>query len=343
MPKPRTPEPSRPPRRHRWLFRFSILNLIAFLLIYAAAEFVAEDHWFTTGLVYAPPLLFAIPALLFLLIALLRRNRRAISVNLVATLAALPFLGFQWHPLPVSTDSPKLRVLTFNILHGVDGVPEIVEVLKDADADIICLQEAKILPKRANDPLPELKEALPEYEFVRAGDVAIASRLPVLETREFPMPYSARKGLVMDVYWKGSTVTVTGVHFSSAAGISSLWKSRRRLPAYMDNAARMRRHHAGALLRETREIKTPLIVLGDFNTPPRGKIYDSLTERWQDAFAATGNGFGWTFPAVFPVLRIDHVFTGNGARAVRAEQIEVNCSDHDAMLAEVVISPARNR
>ncbi len=80
---------------------------------------------------------------------------------------------------------------------------------------------------------------------------------------------------------------------------------------------------------------TPLVLIGDFNVTDREPGYADLTGDLVDAHAAVGLGTGSTWrPATidflpFGVLRIDYVFTGNGARPLTiAVDCPANAGDH---------------
>jgi endonuclease/exonuclease/phosphatase family metal-dependent hydrolase len=52
----------------------------------------------------------------------------------------------------------------------------------------------------------------------------------------------------------------------------------------------------------------PTVLCGDFNAGPRSDVYRKLTAELRDAQSlAPGPGPRGTFPAFFPLMRIDHV------------------------------------
>ena len=91
------------------------------------------------------------------------------------------------------------------------------------------------------------------------------------------------------------------------------------------------------LLREAAE-GGPLIVAGDFNTPPRGELYATLASRFTDAFAQAGWGFGNTYSSRWPVVRIDHVWFSSDVQAVRAWVPPVMASDHRPLMAVLSVN-----
>ena len=83
------------------------------------------------------------------------------------------------------------------------------------------------------------------------------------------------------------------------------------------------------LLQQTGGLER-VLVAGDFNTPPRGEVYRTLTRNFTDAWDAAGQGWGYTFPAGRSILRIDHVLA-RGLRPVSAEVLPAGGSDHRAL------------
>ena len=78
--------------------------------------------------------------------------------------------------------------------------------------------------------------------------------------------------------------------------------------------------------------------MGDFNNPPRGRLYQRLAGCFQDAFRAAGWGLGETYPVGTPLLRIDYLFAGQGVGVSRCWVPNVRASDHRPTVAEVVLT-----
>jgi len=79
------------------------------------------------------------------------------------------------------------------------------------------------------------------------------------------------------------------------------------------------------------------VIAGDLNLPPRGRLYRRLTEDYVDAFRAAGVGYGYSFPATLPMLRIDYLLAGRGLRVRRSRTLATAGSDHRAVLADFAI------
>jgi vancomycin resistance protein VanJ len=330
--------------RNHLVLALTAANLVGVLLVYLLAEYVAERTWVTTLLAYAPPILFALPTVPLLLVALYRQRQAELIFSAAAALFCwFVLLGFHAPVLPAPV-GPRLRVLTFNIAHGANGAGRIASVVRRYHPDVICFEEVNAFQGHA-DPLPALRDALSDYRFVRGGEVAVATRLPVRSVATHPLITGGANRVAVEtaVEVKGQTVTVLGVHLATSATPESLSEHRGSLPAYLHRTAAVRQAQVVRLEEVASRINTPLVTCGDFNTPPRGLLYRRLTETYEDAFAARGLGFGWTYPTDVPVLRIDYIFTTNGARAATAVVPSAHASDHRPLFAEIALPKAASR
>ncbi len=83
------------------------------------------------------------------------------------------------------------------------------------------------------------------------------------------------------------------------------------------------------------------VVCGDFNATPGSAVYTRFAERLTDAQVAAG-GVRPTFPAIWPLVRIDHVFVTRRLQVVSAD-VPANltarvASDHRPLVADVALA-----
>lgn len=230
--------------------------------------------------------------------------------------------------LPAETNG--LRVLTYNIHigRGLDGrydLARIARVIREADADLVALQEVDRGTRRSqgDDQAAELARLLPGYTpfFAQAMPhdggsygVCVLSRLPVQSTRAVSLPGGGgcepRAAAVLEVTFAGAPLTFVGTH--------------------LENANREMRLRQAQVL----EAAVPLapdaraILAGDFNAPPDQAALAPLTNRWRVTWAGPP---GLSYPAGAPEIAIDHVWAHPAAWAegVRCEVIaEPAASDH---------------
>lgn len=92
----------------------------------------------------------------------------------------------------------------------------------------------------------------------------------------------------------------------------------------------------------------PVILMGDFNTPPRSRAYKRLIGSMRDAQKEPGiRRAERTFPSRFPTLRLDHVFVRGPIEVVTAGTVRTPlarlASDHLPVVTELNIGVAREQ
>ena len=79
----------------------------------------------------------------------------------------------------------------------------------------------------------------------------------------------------------------------------------------------------------------PVIISGDFNATANNWGYFRLAEGRVDAFAAAGTGWGGTYRADLPIVRIDHVLVDPAWEVVDARVPAVTFSDHRPLVVRL--------
>lgn len=223
---------------------------------------------------------------------------------------------------------PDLRLVTYNVhrCFGVDGVlsPErIAEVLGECDADVIALQELDVGRARSDrvDQAHAIAHALelasvhfhPAWQVLdeRYGD-AILTSLPSTLLRAGPLPSAApwlrhrepRGALLVAVEVGGTTVRILNTHLGLGRRERHVQAGALLGPDWLENAAS----------------KPPLILTGDLNSLPAGRVYRMFARRLRDAHVLGRTDRATpTFPSTRPVFRIDHVFTSETIEPRRAQ------------------------
>jgi vancomycin resistance protein VanJ len=77
-----------------------------------------------------------------------------------------------------------------------------------------------------------------------------------------------------------------------------------------------------------------VVLLGDLNGTTDDRAFDPLTSRLRSAQQVAGAGFGFTWPAGFPVVRIDQILV-RGVEPRRAWVLPATGSDHLPVAASV--------
>jgi vancomycin resistance protein VanJ len=79
----------------------------------------------------------------------------------------------------------------------------------------------------------------------------------------------------------------------------------------------------------------PVLLVGDFNTPPESAIFRRVWAGYADAFSDAGWGWGYTFWTRLAAVRIDHVLVGRGGRATSCRVGPDVGSPHRPVVADV--------
>lgn len=296
------------------------------LVLHALQALVAERTAPTLLLTYAPQQPFALLAFGPLLFALLRRDRAAVLGALAGCALALALLG---GALPSQTRAvgEAWGVMTYNVARGQRGPQELARVVRDEAPDVVCLQEVNGLRP---DFLSRLARELPQFTLVADREVALLTRFPVRAGRVHELPDTQRRFLEARLDVRGTPVTVVNVHFTTVL-----------LRGDIPGTAKRREAQARRLTDLARAAPGAFLACGDFNTPPKGRVYGQLRAVLSDAFVQVGSGFGWTFPARMPLLRLDQVWLSPDLRAVRAQVPSALASDHRPLVVDVAFPAVR--
>ena len=313
----------------------SVLNFLFLILLWRVDEAFAERQWLLTIIAYIPQHPFALLTICLLVWAIFKRNTRGVLLQLPAfALLLVYFFGFNipfgsshnvQNPIP-------LRVMTYNLF----GKPATSLVLEAANADIICVQESR----DENGLLKKLETALPKYFVAHEGEVTIFSRFPIRATRVQHLTRSWRVILEVDIDMKGTLVRVVSVHFNTLniQGGNYYRTHPETTPKRVSDSMDDRWETVQKLLEIENHTNIPLLVMGDFNTPTRGALYGALKTKLDDAFAATGWGFGYSYRSDLPLLRIDYLWTNKFVKPIRAFNVDSRASDHRPLIADVLVN-----
>jgi endonuclease/exonuclease/phosphatase family metal-dependent hydrolase len=243
-----------------------------------------------------------------------------------------------------------VRVMSWNV-HAMVGAdrrrdPErIARVISDVAPDVAGLQEVgtPLGPGDPPDPalalgaLTGMQAAFGATMHHRQGFAygnAVLARHPIAAVRGYDLTVHGRepRGCVRaDVEVRG-----TVVHFF-AAHLGLHWRERRRQAAQILSAD---------ILRDT-ALSHPLVLVGDFNSySNRSAVPRWLRRQLVDCALAACNEAP-TFPASFPLLRLDRCYV-DGAFAVRSVDVvrtplSRRASDHLPLVVELELLPVARR
>lgn len=278
-----------------------------------------------------PAWVFAVPGL-GLVLALYRRQAiRLAWPALLVHLALLLLIAEEPRSMaraliPVRQDL-GLRVEVLNVgLGSVDAAREAVR----PDVDLVLLQES---PGRGD------LEALARGAWGEKGAVLSGPDASILvHGRLEPLPIAkGTHNFVAARVWpeKGGEWIVVSLRLNPPV-FSLNYLSPSTWRAYADNK-RARIQELAEIARWLEDVPsgTPVLIAGDFNTPPDPVTQASLRPRFRDAFVEAGRGWGATGINDFPMVRIDQIWLSEELRAIEVQAAKTLNSDHRRVTARI--------
>jgi endonuclease/exonuclease/phosphatase family metal-dependent hydrolase len=250
--------------------------------------------------------------------------------------------------------SNNFRIATYNIhkCRGLDmkfAPQRIIGVLRELDADVLCLQEVVNIPASSGsaprvssqsssnpfDQAGQIARAFPEYNSAfgttrpfRSGMYGnmTLTRMRLAAWRNYDVTRRGRERrgvLETEVEaGNGAIVHVYNVHLGTG---------------HMERRFQARRLVEGHILTHP-ELKGPRVIIGDFNEWTRGLATRMLRERFQTFRPRLGKRYSRTYPGMLPLLSLDHCYYEpplhlEGTRLWRTRTALV-ASDHLPLIAD---------
>ncbi|MFJ3897655.1 MULTISPECIES: endonuclease/exonuclease/phosphatase family protein [unclassified Streptomyces] len=232
-----------------------------------------------------------------------------------------------------------LTVVGHNVGAGNSDPAGTARELAASGAELLALEE---LTDQARGAYAKVLAKAYPYHVVR-GTVGLWSRLPLSDTRAVDVLRGdtgplARTKAPESAARKADEVralrtTVTTDHGPLAVYVVHLGSVRvmPRHGFWTDSRDVGARALAKAVAAERNE---RVVLLGDLNGTTDDRAFQGLTSRLTSAQKAAGNGFGFTWPAAFPVVRIDQILV-RGVRARSAWELPATGSDHLPVAARI--------
>jgi vancomycin resistance protein VanJ len=344
------------PDRPQWLPRLASLLLAAgymlgLIAVAVGLPMIGERWWVTTALLYLPRFGFALPLPVVVLALILFGPRRLLLGLPIALLLLLfPIMGLNlglWATWRTPPTGPVLRVLSYNI-GGSNEPEEVLPAIRATRPDVVLIQEHNGGLETA------LGEALPGFARHSAGQFSIASRYPIEDVYLPPpidIPNSPPRSARFVRYRLKTPlgpIHVLNVHpvsprngLEEARGDGVLHEIRqgrlgssKGVTVMMANSF-LRRRQAEQIAAEAKRSPHPTLIAGDTNLPEGSWILRHSFSEFIDGWSAVGRGFGYTYPASRPWMRIDRILTDPRLTFHRFEVLAEGGSDHRAVLAEI--------
>jgi len=208
---------------------------------------------------------------------------------------------FVVRPAEVPPGAVTLRVMSYNIGAGYAHPQTLQPVLLASNADLIALVEVSAWQATELGQDPALLQAYP-YRFLYGDGSAgkgLFSRYPILEHTLFELEIK-RPHLLAKVDVQGQVLTLLISH-PPRPGFRANGKIFGDHPAFEAEIGGMLAHI---------DPHTPTLLVGDLNMVDQNPNHRRLRAAgFSDAFRAAGWGFGATYPAKLPLVRIDYIWS----------------------------------
>jgi endonuclease/exonuclease/phosphatase family metal-dependent hydrolase len=268
--------------------------------------------------------------------------------------------------------NPTLRIVSWNVARftewkknnnkGSRTRQKMMDLLKEQNADVLCLQEffTSTDPAFYNNLSYVMKEmGYPYYYFSWDNDTylqwvgqVIFSRLPIVDSGmiRFPRPSMPEALIHTDLLFNKDTIRLYTTQLQSVQfrkqDFESIEKIKNTDDGMVENSKNIFSKLKKGVINRSRQASIvkdlishsphPYILTGDFNDVPNSYAYFTIRDNdLQDAFLVSGFGVGKTFSNIAPTLRIDYIFTTRDFAVRQFNRVIKNYSDHYMLVADL--------
>ncbi|CAD5942215.1 MULTISPECIES: endonuclease/exonuclease/phosphatase family protein [Streptomyces] len=255
---------------------------------------------------------------LLLLLALLRRSATALIALLLPAVVWLNMFG------GLITDKSgtggDLTVATHNVNAGNPDPAGTAQQVAGSGADVVALQE---LPGGQVPTYEKSLAARYPYHSVQ-GTVGLWSKYPLSNTRPVDIKMGWTRAMRSTVKAPQGEVAVYVAHLPSV-----------RVKLHAGFTANQRDNSADALGEAIADEPVERVVLlGDLNGTMNDRSLNAVTSQMRSTQGAAGDGFGFSWPASFPMARIDQIMV-KGVEPKSSWTLAATDSDHLPIAARV--------
>ncbi len=228
---------------------------------------------------------------------------------------------------------PSVSVLTWNLNWGMPAPDAAVEAIREADADVVCLQE--VTPEWEALLYRALRTPYPHVLFrsgQAASGLAILAKRPLREIAFIPSPAGWFPAHIVRAETAVGPVQVLNVHLRPAVNDRGSFSPG----VYAFKNPGIHKEEIDAFLAR-RDPDLPAIVVGDMNEGPDGAAVGLLERRgFQNALPKFQPGaYTWRQPTSVGTIgkAIDHILYASPLDALSARVLDRGGSDHLPVIA----------
>jgi len=217
-------------------------------------------------------------------------------------------------------------------MHHADADPgPLVRLVEETQPDVVAIQEWP-MSARSGEFFGE------GWHTHRETGLFLASRHSIRRADRLGDDSTGEHGSVVryELRTSAGTVTVFNLHLATPReGLGSLVRFDQRGLDEVRANSDLRWRQSKFVSAEAKAVGGPVLLLGDFNTPPESAIFRQQWPDYRNAFSDAGWGYGYTFQARRTAVRIDHVLIGGGGWATGCWVGGDVGSPHRPVLADV--------
>ncbi len=296
--------------------RFWPLPLLAAIALFTAAPILGQ-HSAKLDLLGQFLIQAAVGTAALLVVLVGARRWLAAGAGLLALVVQLGVLQPSFFPARASAEAAAtVDVLFANVWWHNQRLDDLAAAILELDPEVVVLAEIEPRTRAVLDVLaatyPHRADCLAHW----ACDSVILSRLPILDDLS---AWQGKRRIAMSaarIETGFGPVAIAGVHLDQPLPPRRVWAQERQIEGLAEMLA---------------PIEAPLLLVGDFNSVPWGRLMRALV-------ADTGLAIAWglegTWPSLLPWplrIPIDHALAGRGLELVDRAVIRLPGSDHRAL------------
>ncbi|MGW1496498.1 endonuclease/exonuclease/phosphatase family protein [Streptomyces sp. NPDC002402] len=261
---------------------------------------------------------FAVFIPVILVVAVVRRSATALIALLLPSIVWLNLFGGLI--ADKSGGTGNLTVATHNVNAGNPDPEGTAKKVAASGADLLALQE---LPGGQVTAYEQALAGTYKYHSVQ-GTVGLWSKYPMTDTAPVDIRLGWTRAMRSTVRTPEGAVAVYVAHMPSV-----------RVKLNAGFTANQRDNSADALGEAIAHDRTgKIVLLGDLNGTMNDRSLRSITSQMRSTQGAAGDGFGFSWPASFPMARIDQIMV-KGVEPVSSWTLPQTDSDHLPIAARI--------
>ena len=336
--------------------------MIALLISYSSIYIPPDKYWQPSFFGLAYPIILSVNAAFILLWILVKP--KFLLMSLITIFVGWGIFNRYIQLKGKKSDDTQIKVVSYNVKYfNANGAKSqkqtadsIISFLDDLNADIICLQEARLRKNEIFNLPTTVKnlKSINHYQYARSsttyGSVTM-TRYPIVNMGEIRFEGSRNMAIYTDVLIGKDTTRIINVHLQSLHIDPSKYdiiespnlseekdiEQVKEVGSKYKRAVQLRAKQVREIRKYIDDWPHKVLICGDFNDIPTSYSYQTLKGNLLDAFVESGIGIGRTYDGNLPSMRIDNIFISKDFEAYNFQTIDQQLSDHLPISCELGI------